>query len=608
MEKQAAEIQRLRTDLNRSVDDLHERLQEQKNYQLQVQNEDLILQEVESWKIARQALADWESIAVNFHQFEAQRQAPLLKIEGERAKLQSELDALTTKLAEMKTLEESMPGLTAQIDDFLASISALNEQIATRPEIEAEMRRIQDEKARAKAENIQLKSEMDELKDRISRLQETKGANCPTCEKPLNAAERHRLMDDLNARGKVKGDTFRENQKVSETCDKQYREKETELVNLQRVEAELKLQQRLLDSKKEEQRKSQQELETWKANGQRQLEKIKKTLHTNAYATEARQELAVIDEDLKKLGYDAAAHEAVRRSEQEGRSSQEKLLQLEQAKAALVPLEREIKTLEKTIDKNEVHLTGLIDEYREAEKKLQEESANLPEITRMEREYYEIQEQMNQAINDVGYTRNQVDVLDKQREQKAARLEEKQSLIGEIANLKILERAFGKDGIPALLIEQALPEIESHANDILDRLSSGEMSVKFETQREFKDKKRDDRRETLDILIRDSAGERAYELFSGGEAFRVNFAIRLALSRVLAQRAGARLQTLVIDEGFGSQDADGRQRLIEAINLVRADFAKVLVITHLEELKDAFSARIEVTKSPAGSQVMVVAA
>jgi exonuclease SbcC len=87
----------------------------------------------------------------------------------------------------------------------------------------------------------------------------------------------------------------------------------------------------------------------------------------------------------------------------------------------------------------------------------------------------------------------------------------------------------------------------------------------------------------------------------------VNFAIRLALSRVLSHRAGARLQTLVIDEGFGSQDADGRQRLIEAINLVKVDFAKILVITHLEELKDAFSARVEVIKTPSGSQVNVVA-
>jgi DNA repair protein SbcC/Rad50 len=80
----------------------------------------------------------------------------------------------------------------------------------------------------------------------------------------------------------------------------------------------------------------------------------------------------------------------------------------------------------------------------------------------------------------------------------------------------------------------------------------------------------------------------------------------LALSEVLAQRKGARLQMLVIDEGFGSQDAQGRQRLIQAINAVRADFAKILVITHLEELKDAFPTRIEVEKTGNGSTVTVI--
>ena len=86
----------------------------------------------------------------------------------------------------------------------------------------------------------------------------------------------------------------------------------------------------------------------------------------------------------------------------------------------------------------------------------------------------------------------------------------------------------------------------------------------------------------------------------------MNFAIRLALSEVLAQRAGARLRTLVIDEGFGSQDAEGRQRLVEAINLVRPDFAKILVITHIEELKDAFPNRLEVEKTEHGSTVRVI--
>ena len=122
------------------------------------------------------------------------------------------------------------------------------------------------------------------------------------------------------------------------------------------------------------------------------------------------------------------------------------------------------------------------------------------------------------------------------------------------------------------------------------------MSVTFQTQREFKDAKRTDKRETLDILISDGGSVRDYETFSGGEAFRINFAIRLALSRVLAKRAGAKLQTLVIDEGFGNQDAQGRQRLVEAINLIRQDFRKILIITHIEELQDFFPDRIESPK------------
>ena len=110
--------------------------------------------------------------------------------------------------------------------------------------------------------------------------------------------------------------------------------------------------------------------------------------------------------------------------------------------------------------------------------------------------------------------------------------------------MKALERAFGKDGIPALLIEQALPEIEEHANRILEELSAGEMRLSFRTQRKYRDDNREDRKETLDILISVFGEEREYELFSGGEAFRINFAVRLALSRVLANRAGARLRTL----------------------------------------------------------------
>ncbi|MEW5940236.1 MAG: SMC family ATPase [Chloroflexota bacterium] len=223
-----------------------------------------------------------------------------------------------------------------------------------------------------------------------------------------------------------------------------------------------------------------------------------------------------------------------------------------------------------------------------------------------ERALLRLQEQENAKNQEVGGARQLVQVLGSLRQRKKSLAAEREEKLQLVTRHKSLERAFGKDGVPALLIEQALPQIESRANELLDRLSGGTMSVRFATQAEYKDKKREDLKETLDILISDGAGLRDYEMYSGGEAFRVNFAIRLALSEVLAGRKGARLQTLVIDEGFGSQDAQGRQRLIEAINLVKPDFAKILVITHLDELKDAFPTRIEVEKTERGSTVRVI--
>jgi len=240
-----------------------------------------------------------------------------------------------------------------------------------------------------------------------------------------------------------------------------------------------------------------------------------------------------------------------------------------------------------------------------SEKYTVEAQKPIADLDEAERTLFALQEQENRLNQEVGAARQKVTVLDDLRVRKV-RLEAERGEHGlAIGRVKSLERAFGKDGVPALLIEQALPQIESKANELLDRLSDGAMSVRFVTQAAYKDKNRDDLRETLDIRISDGAGARDYEMFSGGEAFRVNFAIRLALSEVLAQRKGARLQTLIIDEGFGSQDAQGRQRLIEAINAVRGDFAKILVITHLDELKDVFPTRIEVEKTERGSVVNI---
>jgi len=73
----------------------------------------------------------------------------------------------------------------------------------------------------------------------------------------------------------------------------------------------------------------------------------------------------------------------------------------------------------------------------------------------------------------------------------------------------------------------------------------------------------------------------------------------------LAKRAGAPLPTLIIDEGFGTQDSTGLDKLKEAITSIQDIFDKILVITHIEEFRDAFPVRIDVIKTAQGSTLEV---
>lgn len=291
---------------------------------------------------------------------------------------------------------------------------------------------------------------------------------------------------------------------------------------------------------------------------------------------------------------------------------------LEKARASSQPLQREMDTIRKRLADLEEKIQQQKELIRQANQQFAQSTAGLPDLTQMQNELIGIRNEENELRMEAGRAEQEVAVLASLKTKKEELMAKKQEKARLVSRLEMLERAFGKNGIPALLIEQALPEIEASANRILDQLSTGSMSLTFATQRERKNKKEEGAIQTLDILLSDASGTREYELFSGGEAFRINFAIRLALSQALAKRAGARLQTLVIDEGFGSQDADGRQRLIEAINQVMqpdnhqeannpvSDIRKILVITHLDELKDAFPARIEVEKTGRGSTLQVL--
>jgi exonuclease SbcC len=560
----------------------------------------------QAWQKARDELARWEESAVQFREQEARRQPFVEQIAVKKARLEQERGGLSEKLSVINEQSAVSRGLQEQIETAQKTLAEAESQLAEREAVEKQAADGRERQAELKAENQELKAQMDEMKARLNRLESVEGAACPLCGQPLSEEHRLSTLAQLESEGKSKGDRYRANQAELKTLEASLADYALRITHYASAEQTRQSAATSLAQLSERLESLQKSVAEWESQGAPRLAEVVRLLESESFADEAHQRLAEIDAELKSLGYDAAAHDNARQAEVQGRAAETDFRALESARAALGPLEADIAHLQSQVESLRGEVGKGRGEYEQTAGALAQAESQAPDVQTAERQLFDLQEQENRLNQEVGAARQAVTVLDTLRQRKAGLETQAGDLRRQIGQHKTLERAFGKDGVPALLIEQSLPQIEEKANDLLDRLSNGMMRVRFATQAGYKDKKRDDLKETLDIVISDPAGERDYEMFSGGEAFRVNFAIRLALSEVLAQRKGARLQTLVIDEGFGSQDTQGRQRLIEAINLVRKDFAKVLVITHMDELKDAFPTRIEVEKTERGSAVRVV--
>jgi exonuclease SbcC len=251
------------------------------------------------------------------------------------------------------------------------------------------------------------------------------------------------------------------------------------------------------------------------------------------------------------------------------------------------------------VERRRVDLEGWARERGQLEAEAQTWESRLAAASLTQENLERIRLEKRLADERVGGARQQLAALESAARQREDVQVERARREVDLAIDQDLRQAFSKRGVPAWIIETAVPELERAANEILTGLTENRLHVRFETQREIRT---GEMREALDIVISDDLGSRPYELYSGGEAFRIDFAIRIALSRLLARRAGAHLRSLFIDEGFGTQDARGREQLISAIHRVQDDFDRILVITHIEEMKDSFPVRIEVEKTPQGSQ------
>ncbi len=550
---------------------------------------------------ARDAVTDWdrrlqESAALSNRKYELDT-----ALNAARAEIETRMREIAARIELLSPKVDSIQNLQHQLEEAQAELTLLQAVEAERETLRTRLTDLDTEAARLEIQNNQLKGEMTEIKANLTQLEQA-DSKCPVCQRPLDEHHQQQVLAQFQQEGTAKGDAYRMNQartvEIAEqrkALQQQAAQADKKLRKLAGVQgAVARFSQSLAEAET-----ARNELEAARS----QHASLQQQLESQAFAEEVLADLAEVEADLTRLGYDREAH-------QEARAGVEELVHFETEGRLLTEADSRLIEEEKRLTRESTRHKRLLEQTaadREKVLALEDETATLPELSgRLNQASATVDElQLKERLgrDGVAFAQQKLKHVADQAK-KRGELEVKLEQLREALSLyRELQAAFGKKGLQALLIESAIPEIEDEANQLLGRMTDSRMHVRFETQREAKTS--DSTIETLDIRISDEVGARDYELYSGGEAYRVNFAIRVAMSKVLARRAGASLQTLVIDEGFGTQDGQGRERLVDAINAIQDDFEKIIVITHIEELKEAFPVRIEVWKTPEGSQVAV---
>ena len=171
--------------------------------------------------------------------------------------------------------------------------------------------------------------------------------------------------------------------------------------------------------------------------------------------------------------------------------------------------------------------------------------------------------------------------------------------------------AKGMDGhrrvaLTTYVLRHWFEQVVAAANVRLAVMSSG----RYELRRSDESESRRQRAGlTLAVIDRHTGEQRSPKSLSGGETFYTSLALALGLADVVkAEAGGVDTETLFIDEGFGSLDAETLDQVLGAIDELRDQGRAVGIVSHVAELKDRIAERLEVRRLPDGSSTLKVVA
>lgn len=552
----------------------------------------------------------------------------------ERAVKQRALDQLMITFQEKKTacmlaqqqqqhLEQKINELQQAVAQHESNLNVCTKKIENQKTTEEQFEKRKEHYYQWAAQLDRIKGELKEIEQKKEMTSDTTNPSCPLCEQNLSAARKrflrnklaghdqfltkraHRLSAVLTKLKKILIDQHKEVSALQQNAqEKQQLEASLISTREQVAHCTAPIGEFMLAAKKNAQELN--DLECVIKQHQQELLHFESTftalLENDAAHKEVCTSIRAVELQLHTLNYDQKAHEQTANKLKEAHAQfahyqhlvGQYALQHERTEF-ISTLCKQLKIVKKQIHQLRGHNELLSTEKQNYvqqlahEKTLREQHKNL---TLTKEGLLQQKGQLNNELSKFVLIKNEM----RTHEEKRA------DLLAFVDDYQQIASACGKEGIQALLIEDALPEIEYEANQLLAQLTHNQAHIIIDSLRDLK---KGGTKETLDIKISDPLGIRPYELFSGGEAFRIDFALRIAISKLLARRAGTSLQTLIIDEGFGSQDDEGIAHMCDALLKIQDHFEKIIIVSHLPAMKEQFPVHFHIEKGPQGSTIHI---
>jgi len=222
----------------------------------------------------------------------------------------------------------------------------------------------------------------------------------------------------------------------------------------------------------------------------------------------------------------------------------------------------------------------LIEDWYKNEEQIKENNRVRKELGKVEKDLKTLKQESKKTNKSLLNLNGEVSSLKSNKQQIEERIQEVKDLEEQNKLYDFYLNALGKDGIPYELIEKALPMIEGEVNNILGQI------VEFGMQLEMDGK-------NINAQLVYGNQSWSLEMCSGMERFISGLAIRVALINVCNL---PRPNFLVIDEGFGTLDSENLQSLFMLFSYLKTQFDFVMIISHIDSMRDVVDNIVEIKK------------